>query len=79
MVEKGQAQGDLRPFLEPVPDPRSRPGPLVLAGVSGARSVDAQADAKFWLSTAATDSRRGELFDPCDGDITLTEYIEEHW
>jgi integrase len=43
------------------------------------RSFETQADAKLWLSTATTDSRRGEFVDPRDGDITLTEYIEEHW
>ncbi|WP_199553241.1 tyrosine-type recombinase/integrase, partial [Streptomyces sp. N35] len=36
-------------------------------------------DAKIWLANAQTDSRRGEFFDPRDGEILLIDYIEMHW
>ncbi|MFF5345371.1 tyrosine-type recombinase/integrase [Streptomyces althioticus] len=43
------------------------------------RSFDTSVDAKHWLATAKTDTRRGEFVDPRDGDICLTDYIVDHW
>ncbi|WP_327327823.1 tyrosine-type recombinase/integrase [Streptomyces sp. NBC_01210] len=43
------------------------------------RFFDTSEDAKQWLATAKTDSKRGEFVDPRDGEISLAEYIEEHW
>ncbi|MFD8430283.1 integrase [Streptomyces coelicoflavus] len=42
------------------------------------RSFDTSADAKQWLATAKTDTKRGEFVDPRDGDICLTDYIADH-
>lgn len=54
-----------------------------VAGIPGVRSrsfPDKQlGQAKAWLKAAATDSRRGEFIDPRDGNITLQEYVEQHW
>ncbi|MEV0785737.1 hypothetical protein AB0I52_22775 [Streptomyces sp. NPDC050423] len=36
-------------------------------------------DAKQWLSSAKTDTSRGEFVDPRAGEITLGDYIECHW
>lgn len=43
------------------------------------RSFDTSEDAKRWLAAAKTDHARGEFVDPRDGEITVAEYIEEHW
>lgn len=43
------------------------------------RSFDTSEDAKQWLATAKTDTKRGEFVDPRDGEISLTDYIVEHW
>ncbi|MFE3657207.1 tyrosine-type recombinase/integrase [Streptomyces sp. NPDC059165] len=43
------------------------------------RSFEREAQAKAWLKSAATDSTRGTFYDPRDGDITLREYVEQHW
>ena len=43
------------------------------------RSFETSEDAKSWLSTAQTDTKRGEFVDPRDGAITVEDYIEEHW
>lgn len=36
-------------------------------------------DAKAWLKSASADSRRGTWIDPRDGEITLRDYVEQHW
>ncbi len=43
------------------------------------RSFETSDDAKRWLATAQADSNRGEFIDPRDGEITLADYIEDHW
>lgn len=43
------------------------------------RSFETSAEAKQWLATTQTDSKRGQFIDPRDGEILLAEYIEEHW
>ncbi|GAQ54824.1 tyrosine-type recombinase/integrase [Streptomyces acidiscabies] len=43
------------------------------------RSFDTSEDAKSWLATAKTDAQRGEFIDPRAGDISLTDYIVNHW
>lgn len=43
------------------------------------RSFDTSKDAKQWLATAQADSKRGEFVDPRSGEITLGDYIEDHW
>ncbi|MFJ8062849.1 tyrosine-type recombinase/integrase [Streptomyces sp. NPDC096142] len=43
------------------------------------RSFDTSEDAKQWLATATTDTKRGEFVDPRDGEISLTDYIVDHW
>ncbi|MFE7131652.1 integrase [Streptomyces sp. NPDC057638] len=43
------------------------------------RSFTTSEDAKKWLATATTDSRRGEFIDPRDGAISVGDYIVEHW
>ncbi|MFD5566578.1 tyrosine-type recombinase/integrase [Streptomyces cadmiisoli] len=52
-----------------------------VAGVPGVRdrSFEREADAKAWLKESATDSTRGNFYDPRDGTMTLREYVEEHW
>lgn len=54
-----------------------------VAGIPGVRARSFEdghlADAKAWLANAQTDSTRGGFFDPRDGNITLREYVEEHW
>ncbi|MFF7156390.1 tyrosine-type recombinase/integrase [Streptomyces sp. NPDC008139] len=50
-------------------------------GITGIqdRSFETSTDAKTWLATASSETRRGEFVDPRDGEITLAEYIEVHW
>ncbi|MEU0934304.1 tyrosine-type recombinase/integrase [Embleya sp. NPDC005971] len=43
------------------------------------RSFAALEDAKAWLKSASTDSRRGTFIDPRDGEITLQDYYDQHW
>ncbi|MFP8959300.1 tyrosine-type recombinase/integrase [Streptomyces nanhaiensis] len=43
------------------------------------RSFHTSEDAKRWLASAQADIGRGEFVDPRDGEITLADYIEEHW
>ncbi|MEW2400065.1 site-specific integrase [Streptomyces sp. NPDC046862] len=43
------------------------------------RSFDTSEDAKQWLATAQTDTKRGEFVDPRDGEILLADYIIDHW
>lgn len=43
------------------------------------RSFHALDDAKAWLKSASTDSRRSAFIDPRDGEITLRDYVEQHW
>ncbi|TQE38984.1 integrase [Streptomyces ipomoeae] len=43
------------------------------------RAFDTSEDAKQWLATANTDSKRGEFVDPRDGEISLADYIVDHW
>ncbi|MEV7087973.1 tyrosine-type recombinase/integrase [Streptomyces sp. NPDC093085] len=43
------------------------------------RSFDTSKDAKQWLASAKTDTKRGEFVDPRDGAISLNDYIEEYW
>lgn len=52
-----------------------------VAGIPGVRDMSFHVleDAKAWLKQAATDKRRGQFVDPRDGDITLADYIEQHW
>ncbi|WP_411078470.1 site-specific integrase [Streptomyces sp. cmx-10-25] len=52
-----------------------------VAGIPGVRdrSFEREVDAKAWLKASATDSTRGTFYDPRDGEITLREYVEEHW
>lgn len=52
-----------------------------VAGVPGVRdrSFTVKAAAEKWLSDSQTDSSRGIFYDPRLGEITLREYVEEHW
>jgi len=55
-----------------------------VAGIPGVRdrsftNLKGPGGAEAWLAEAQTDTKRGEFFDPRDGDITLREYVEEHW
>ena len=52
-----------------------------VCGIPGVKdeSFDRIKDAKIWLATATTDSRRGEYLDPRLGQITLREYVETIW
>jgi hypothetical protein len=52
-----------------------------VAGIPGVRdrSFEREADAKAWLKASATDSSRGTFYDPRDGEMTLREYVEQHW
>ncbi|MEU1284975.1 site-specific integrase [Kitasatospora sp. NPDC005856] len=52
-----------------------------VAGIVGVRdrSFAGLEDAKKWLREAATDSTRGNLYDPRNGEITLREYVETIW
>lgn len=52
-----------------------------VAGIPGVRdrSFDREADAKAWLNESAADTTRGTFYDPRDGDITLDEYVRQHW
>ncbi|MFI8997334.1 hypothetical protein [Streptomyces sp. NPDC053542] len=43
------------------------------------RSFATAEDAKQWLASAQTDTRRGEFVDPRDGTVLLADYIEDHW
>ncbi|MGW2657545.1 tyrosine-type recombinase/integrase [Streptomyces sp. NPDC001478] len=43
------------------------------------RSFATSVDAKQWLAAAKTDTSRGEFVDPRAGEITLADYIENHW
>ncbi|MFG3253236.1 tyrosine-type recombinase/integrase [Streptomyces sp. NPDC048172] len=43
------------------------------------RSFATAEDAKQWLASAQTDTKRGEFIDPRDGAILLADYIEDHW
>ncbi|MDX3097084.1 integrase [Streptomyces sp. ME19-03-3] len=43
------------------------------------RSFETSEDAKQWLATAKADSSRGEFVDPRRGEISLTDYIADHW
>jgi integrase len=43
------------------------------------RAFDTSEDAKQWLATANTDTKRGEFVDPSDGEISLADYIIDHW
>lgn len=50
-------------------------------GIPGVKPAlfDTLKDAEVWKAKAAADSRIGVWIDPRDGDITLREYVEEHW
>ncbi|GGN51678.1 hypothetical protein GCM10012285_42030 [Streptomyces kronopolitis] len=50
-------------------------------GITGVqdRAFDTSEDAKQWLATANTDTKRGEFIDPRDGEISLADYIVDHW
>lgn len=43
------------------------------------RSFATAQDAKQWLASAQTDSRRGDFIDPRDSAILLADYVNEHW
>ncbi|MGX8259688.1 tyrosine-type recombinase/integrase [Streptomyces sp. P9-2] len=45
----------------------------------GDRSFATSQDAKQWLATVRTDSLRGDFVDPRNGQITLGDYIIDHW
>ncbi|MET9645057.1 tyrosine-type recombinase/integrase [Streptomyces syringium] len=36
-------------------------------------------DAKDWLAKAQTDTKRGEFYDPRNGNVTLRWFVEEKW
>lgn len=52
-----------------------------VAGIPGVRdrSFTREVDAKKWLADSQTDSSRGTFYDPRDGEISLREYVEQHW
>lgn len=55
-----------------------------VAGVPGVRdrSFDkllGPEGARAWLAKAQHESTRGEFIDPRDGNILLSEYVEQHW
>jgi integrase len=55
-----------------------------VAGIPGVRDrsfekLEGPQGAKAWLKKAATDVTSGEFYDPRDGSMTLTEYVETHW
>ncbi|MFD5798796.1 tyrosine-type recombinase/integrase [Streptomyces diastatochromogenes] len=55
-----------------------------VAGIPGVRdrsftNLKGPGGAEAWLAEAQTDTKRGEFYDPRDGDITLREYVEQHW
>ncbi|GGS41084.1 tyrosine-type recombinase/integrase [Streptomyces parvus] len=55
-----------------------------VAGVPGVRdrsfkNLEGPGGAKAWLKEAATDTTRGAFYDPRNGEITLDQYVREHW
>jgi integrase len=52
-----------------------------VCGIPGVRrrSFDSAGDAKAWLKKAATDTARGDFYDPRAGTITLDEYVRTHY
>lgn len=50
-------------------------------GVPGVRdrSFSKLADAKTWLARAQTDTSRGTFYDPRNGEMVLSEYVERYW
>lgn len=54
---------------------------LRVKGIAGVqdRSFETSEDDKQWPATAKTDTKRGEFVDPRDGEISLADYIVDHW
>ncbi|MGW1997202.1 tyrosine-type recombinase/integrase [Embleya sp. NPDC001921] len=52
-----------------------------VAGIPGVKdcSFEGLEDAKVWLKNASTDVRRGQFVDPRRGEITLQDYVDNHW
>lgn len=52
-----------------------------VTGIPGvrARSFDKLGDARAWKAKAEHEARVGEFVDPRLGQITLRDYVEEHW
>jgi integrase len=55
-----------------------------VAGIPGVKDrsferLEGKNGAKAWLKQSATDTTRGEFYDPRDGSITLDEYVRSHW
>jgi integrase len=55
-----------------------------VAGIPGVRgrsftNLEGPGGAKAWLKASATDTTRGAYYDPRDGQMTLREYVEQHW
>ncbi|MEV4739819.1 site-specific integrase [Streptomyces sp. NPDC049555] len=49
-----------------------------IPGVADA-SFDNLQDAKDWLAKAKADTKRGDFYDPRNGEVTLRWYVEEKW
>lgn len=55
-----------------------------VAGIPGARDrsfekLEGPDGAKKWLKDSATDTSRGNFYDPRDGNMLLDEYVRKHW
>lgn len=55
-----------------------------VAGIPGVRDrsfekLEGPHGAKAWLKKSATDASVGEFYDPRDGSMSLSEYVEKHW
>lgn len=55
-----------------------------VAGIPGVRdrsfkNLEGKGGAKAWLKEAATDTTRGAFYDPRDGNMSLDEYVRQHW
>ncbi|HCA85504.1 MAG TPA: site-specific integrase [Streptomyces sp.] len=55
-----------------------------VAGIPGVRdrsfaNLKGEHGAEAWLRSAGADSTRGHFYDPRDGNITLRDYVEQHW
>ncbi|PBC72211.1 site-specific recombinase XerD [Streptomyces sp. TLI_235] len=52
-----------------------------VAGIPGVRDrvFTTLKDAENWKSTASTDAGRGTFYDPRHGEMTLQEYVDQHW
>jgi integrase len=55
-----------------------------VAGIPGVRdrsftNLKGVGGAEEWLKQSSTDSTRGTFYDPRDGALPLSEYVEKHW